>query len=447
MKHTITIALLFLLTTNILGQSLSLDSCKMLALENNKRVKEAQMKVDASKQVKKNAFTNYFPKISASAFAMRTNKPLLDLEVPEMNLPVYDGNPVNLATASQFSYFPGMAVQALDYTNTAMLTAIQPLYTGGRIRNGNKLASLGEEVNEEMLELSTDEVILKTEEYYWMIVSLENKKLTLEKYQALLTSLLKDVEVANNVGLVQKSDLLKVQLKMNEIEANKLKLDNGISLLKMTMAQHIGIEYTDSLMVSDSTLNLNSPEAFYTDPKNAMQNRSEYILLNKSVEAEKIQGKMSRGEYMPSLAVGVAGMYLDVMEKQNFYGVLFATVSVPISDWWGGMHKHKEHKIKVDIAKNNLDEKSELLMLQMDKTYKDLNESYKQVSIAELGSEQAKEHLKVMDDNYKAGVVNTSDLLEAQAIYQQSEDALVDAKTIYKIKLAYYRQATAQKNI
>ena len=111
-----------------IAQSLTLDSCKVYALENNKKLIEAQLEVEAAKQVKKEAFTNYFPIVNAGAVAMKANRSLLETEIPEMNLPVYDGNPANIGTATQFAYFPGMEISVLDYTNIGMVTAIQPLY-------------------------------------------------------------------------------------------------------------------------------------------------------------------------------------------------------------------------------------------------------------------------------------------------------------------------------
>jgi outer membrane protein TolC len=188
------------------SQTLSLDSCKIYALKNNKRLREAQLKLDASKEVKKNAFTNYFPKVDAGATAMKSSKSFIEMEFPEMNLPVYDGIPANIATATQFAYFPGMNIELLDYANVGYVSAIQPIYAGGRIRNGNKLASLGEELSGYNLNLTTDEVLVKTEEYYWTIVNLEEKKETLKSYKNLLNNLLKDVSVAYEAGLIQKSD-------------------------------------------------------------------------------------------------------------------------------------------------------------------------------------------------------------------------------------------------
>lgn len=443
-KVLLFLSITVVLTATANAQNLSLDSCKQYALDNNKRLKEAHMRSNAASEVKKNAFTNYFPTIDAGAMVMKSSKGLIEAKVPEMNLPVYDGNPANLANPTQFTYFPGMNIELLDYVNAGMITAIQPVYAGGRIRNGNKLASLGEEFAGYQEHLTKDEILVTTEYYYWNLLALKEKKKTLNGYQQLLTSLLKDVTVSYNAGLIQKSDLLKVKLELNNIKTNRLMLDNGMTLLKMTMAQHIGIEYNENMSITDTIIDITPPADIFNNPDDALANRYEYRMLNRAVDAEILQKRMARGEFMPSLAVGAQGLYLDVADKKNSYGIMFATLSVPLSGWWGGSHKIKEHDIKVDIARNNLADKSELLKLQITKAYKDLIESYEQISVAEMSVDQANEHLNVVNDNYQAGIVSTSDLLEAQATYQSAKDKLVDAKTKYKIKKAEYLKTTAQ---
>jgi outer membrane protein TolC len=321
--------------------------------------------------------------------------------------------------------------------------AIQPIYAGSRIRNGNKLATLGEEFSQHNIDLTSEEVVLKTENYYWTLVSLKQKMKALTSYENLLNNLLKDVRVSYDAGLMQKSDVLKVQLETNKISANKLQLENGISLLNMTLAQHIGIVYSDTFHVANCSFDIANPQFLYRDPEGALESRTEYQMLNKAIKAEELKKKLARGEYMPQVAIGVQGLYMDVLDNTTTNALAFATLSIPISDWWGGSHKLKEHELKINIAQNNLEEKSELLKLQMDKTYKDLIESYKQINIAELSQEQAREHLKVIQDNYDAGIISTSDLLEAQAMYQQTQDEMVDAKAIFKIKQAYYLQSVS----
>jgi outer membrane protein TolC len=233
-------------------------------------------------------------------------------------------------------------------------------------------------------------------------------------------------------------------MKLNDIDANKLKLENGIEMVKMALCQHIGIPYSEGILLQDTTFIVNTPETLYTLPENALPNRTEYQILNDVISAEELQKRLSKGEHLPQFAVGVAGQYLDIADQQNTYGIAFATLSVPISGWWGGKYKTQEHNIKIDIAKNNRNEKSELLKLQMAQSFNALSEGYKQIAVASAQLEQAAEHVKVVTDNYDAGIVSTSDLLEAQAVYQEAKDNLTDAQSVYQIKQTNYKQVVAR---
>jgi len=120
----------------------------------------------------------------------------------------------------------------------------------------------------------------------------------------------------------------------------------------------------------------------------------------------------------------------------------FGTVTIPLTDWWGGSYKLKEHKLKEEIAQNNASYTAELLQLQMEKAWTDLQESHQQIKIAEEAIGQASENLKITTDNYRAGIIGISDLLEAQAILQSTRDQLTDAQCAYRVKMAEYLKAT-----
>jgi multidrug efflux pump subunit AcrB/outer membrane protein TolC len=440
------VVIMFLLTlpvfsANTDAQTLSLDSCKNLALQNNHKIKESNYEVIQSQEQKKEAFTNYFPKVSASGVAMRSKDYLIKGSIPQMNLPVYDGNPANLASSTLFAYVPNIPINIMDYMNMASITAMQPIFAGGRIYNGNQLAKTGTDIYTEKQALTTTEVLVKTEELYWTVISLNEKAKTVKSYKKLLDTLHRDVAVAYKAGLVQRTDLLKVQLKMNEIEINKMKLNNGISLAKRALCQHIGVVYDSLLMLDNTKLASEQPLLKLTDPTIAVGNRPEYKILEKAIKAEELQKKMAIGENLPQVAIGVSGFYLDVMDNTTTNALAFATVSIPITDWWGGSHKIKQSRAKVESAKNKLAETSELLTLQITQANNELNENYFQISISQKSVEQAQENLKVTSDNYKAGVSSMSDLLEAQSAYQSALDSLTEARCNYQIKKARYMQA------
>ncbi|MBE62170.1 MAG: hypothetical protein CMB89_07390, partial [Flammeovirgaceae bacterium] len=252
MKKLIILAISLIGGVLVYGQNtLGLEESKEKALQNNVAMKNSALEVKAMQEVKKNAQTAYFPKVSASLFAMKALDPLVEIDVPGGNLPVYDGDPANLATATEFAYFPGLNLGVLEEAQVAAVNLVQPLYTGGRIANGNKLAQLGVDVKEKQLDMTEDQVLLQTEQQYWLIVSLQEKEKTIAKYEELLNSVEKQVNDAYNAGLILKNDLLKVQLKKSELQANKSQLKNGKKLATMQFCQTIGIEYDSTLILSE----------------------------------------------------------------------------------------------------------------------------------------------------------------------------------------------------
>ena len=165
-------------------------------------------------------------------------------------------------------------------------------------------------------------------------------------------------------------------------------------------------------------------------------------MLSGVVKAEELQKKITLGENLPQIAVGVAGYYLDMMDNSSTNSLAFATVSIPISDWWEGKHKMNQNRIKIANAQNQLDETAELLKLQVTQTNNELNQSYFQVEVAKKSVKQAEENLKITTDNYRAGVVSMSDLLDAQSAWQCTLDGLAEAQCNYQIKRAQYLKAT-----
>jgi multidrug efflux pump subunit AcrB/outer membrane protein TolC len=424
------------------AQTISLDSCKQLALQNNRKIKEAELQVRASGQQRKEVFTNFFPKVSVAAFAMRSADYLLKIKTPEMNLPVWDGkNPAQLMYPTQFAYFPSLSIGLLDYMNTATVTVALPVYAGGRIRRGYKLARLGEDVNVYQKEMTRDEVLARTEELFWTLQSFSEKEKTIRSYQLMLDSLYRDVSNYSRAGLAQKNDVLKVQLKQNELKTNLLKLKNGINLTKRALCQHIGLAY-DSSLVFTAPADMTAAALVFKDPEQLVKNRSEYHLLNKAVEVKQVQKKLAAGEYMPQLSLVGTGFTYDVMNKTSNNALGMVSLSIPITDWWAGSHKIKKQEIEVEQAESSLQENTELLILQIRQTANEVEETSYQVSVSRVSVEQATENLRISHDNYKAGIIGISDLLEAQAIVQQALDNLTDAQCQFQSKLAKYKLMT-----
>jgi outer membrane protein TolC len=375
---------------------------------------------------------------------MKTTDYLVKATTPQMNLPVYDGNPMSLLNPTLFAYVPPISLNLVDYINMGYVMAAQPVFAGGRIYNGNRLARTGLEINQHKESLTKTEVLVKTEELYWNLTSLNEKMATLEAYRLLLDTLNHDVSSALRAGLVQRTDILKVQLKQNELEIKRIQLTDAIALCKMALCLHIGIPCDSNLVLTDKVPDAEDPGYLFVDSESAVKNRNEYHILEKAVRAEELQKKIRLGEYLPRMAVGVAGVYNDMMDKTDEFGIAFATVSVPISDWWGGAHTLKESALKIENAQLRLEETADFLSLQVNHARNDLYEMYFRTAMARKSLDQATENLGVTKANYKAGVASMADLLEAEAVHQEAIDNQIESQCNYHIKKACYLESINQ---
>ncbi len=426
-------------------QGLTLEESKRLALQNNAKIKNSVLEIRAAHQASRAAFTKYFPTIAADGLMFRAQEDLLEISTQGGNLPVYDGNPVHIPLATQFAYLPGATTGMLQSGAIGVVSAVQTVFAGGRIISGNRLASLGEDVSEYRDQISRNEVLFTTEEQYWQVLSLHGKLATISKYEETLNSLLRRVEDAYRSGLVTKSDVLKVRLKRSDVLLNKSKLRNATTLATMALCQHIGIPYDSTLTLCDSLSAGELPESYYVDNTEALKSRAEYRLLRAAVRSEELQSNMKLGEYLPQLGVGVSGLYLKFdQNKDRTVGMVFGTVSIPLSGWWEASHTLNERSLREEMAENALKENSELLLLQMEKAWHDLTESHQQVLLGGEALAQAEDNLAANQDSYNNGMTPVSDLLEAQAEVQHSREQLQDAQAGFRTKIAAYLQATGR---
>ena len=427
------------------AQTYSLEQLKDSALLNNIAMRSARLDIDAAQQQRKEAFTNFFPNVSGTGLWFNANKGMaqMDMNLSEQISPELGASLSQMLPPEALAALGSpISISMMKNGTIGSLMAIQPLFTGGQIINGNKLAKVGEDVSRLQLQLSENEVLKQTEQYYWQLVSLEQKMKTIEAVEALLQEIHKDVDVAVRAGVAMRNDLLQVQLRQNDIQSQKLKLQNGISLVKMLLSQYCGIK-NESWNVECGRLNEISSAA--VPPSTFNENvLPEYQLLQKQVEATKLQRKMEVGKNLPSLGIGAGYNYHNLLDNDHTFGMVFATVSVPISDWWGGSHAIKRKKIQQQKAEEQLEDNSQLLKIRMQKAWNDVQESYQQLGIARQSIEQAEENLRLNRNYYKAGTCRMSDLLEAQLLYQQSCDKHTDAYADYQNKLLEYRQATGQ---
>ena len=385
-------------------------------------MKNARLDVKGAEEVRKEAFTKYFPSISATGGAFTSDNGMAELAL-----------------------VPGLLEMTMA-KNGVMggVTAVQPVFAGGQILNNNKLAALAVEVSRYQMKQSENEVLLTVEQYYWLHVSLQEKRKTVSLLETLIDNLYKDVEASVRAGVANRNELLQVQLKKNSIASDRLKVDNNLRLSKMLLSQYIGLPEDDFTVQATLQEPLPSPETYRIDLMSALPTTVAYKLLDKNVEASRLQYKLKVGQNLPSVGIGAGYMYHNILDTDHSFGMIFATVSVPLTDWWGGSHAIRKQKLKLKAAEYTRQDTNEKLLLQMQKLWNELEEAYKQAKISEESVKTAEENVRLSTDCYQVGTETLSDLLNAQSLLQQSRDQYTDDYTNYLIKRTEYLQATGR---
>ena len=420
---------------------LSVQDCIDMALENNIELKNSQLEIEKARATKKEAQTAYLPTVTAQALAFDALNPMFTFGIDDINnaqlrqilYTLYAEYGAQLGLKKEYSFVQdGVMLNAM---------AMEPIYAGGRIRNGNKLAKLGIEAAEYQSKVKEDEVRLQTETLYWQIIALEEKNATLDHLDQLLDTLDKDLAGAIEAGLAMPTDQYKLRVKQNESQLNRKKLNDGITLLKMLMAQHIGADW-QTMTLTDTLGFETEPSAYFQLAETAVANRNESHLLDLSLKAEDLKKKMTLGEALPSLMVGGSASYHTIFDNTKPNAMVFAVLQVPITDWHKTSIKLKKHNLDTEIAENTRRDLTEKMELQTNQAWFNLEQSWLRITMAQTSLKDAEANLKITQDYYEAGLVTLSDVLEAQTLLKQSRDELTDSRVEYRINLVKYKQMT-----
>lgn len=298
----------------------TLDECKHMAVANNADIYMADNNLRAAIETRREAFTKYFPQVSAGGTWFKTHNDVLEYNVLDL-----------------------FTLGIINKGKAAGIWALQPVFAGGRIVNGNKLAKVGEEAARIRKEQSINQVQLQTEALYWQLVTLKAQKHTVESAITMLDTLSRQVGEAVDAGVAMRNDLLKVELKRNGYRADLVNLDNGIELMKMLLAQQVGLGVDARVDVRETVPDTVPvyPEALFMNSAEALGLTSDHRLLVKNVEAKELEKRMEVGNYLPQVGVAAGWFYHDVFNQNHNFGGVMVTVSVPISGWWGGFSRHK----------------------------------------------------------------------------------------------------------
>ncbi len=422
----------------------TLEQCKEAAVKNNRKLQNARMEIEASSEQEKEIRAKYYPQISLNLLAFHAFDKIIksDGVFPAEMAALAQINPAFAEMAGQPYSF-----KELDRGYTASLTAMIPLYAGGQITTGNKLAKIGSDVSRLQLGMSEKEVERKISENFWQVAQVKYNLQTIAKAEEQMDAVMQQVTNYVNAGVTTRNALLKVKLRKQELASNRLKAENAQRILLMLLAQQVGAE--------SEGFDISVPSVDSVDFSQAIQQRdgaaarTELKLVSKNVEAQQLQVKMERGKLLPTVAVGLVGFHSDM---GGFSGMVskyaptpmtnmlaLATVSVPISDWWGGIHTIRRARIKLQQAENDYNEAMEKLHIETESAWLNVTESYKQIEIAKSSVEEAEENYRMSLNLYNAGKETITDLLSAETLLRQSKDQLSCAVADYYIRLADYQ--------
>ena len=210
----------------------------------------------------------------------------------------------------------------------------------------------------------------------------------------------------------------------------------------MALAQYIGAEGDIDVSTTIDASALPAYPMIKVDHSTAVAATSEYQLLQKNVDATSLQRKMEEGKRLPTVGVGVGYNYMNMGSGiKNNFGAVFATVTIPISQWWSGSYAVKRKKLAEENARQQLTDNAQLLEIRMQKNWNDVDNAYKQLVLAKKSIEQSEENLRLNRNFYHAGTVTMNNLLDAQQKYQQCRDQYTDAYAALQTKILEYEQS------
>lgn len=435
-----------------LSRSLSLEECRSLAVENNADVRNAALDVMAARAQKQEALAEYFPKVSVTAFTFYAFNPMLEIGITDiLGKSDFSYNLQNVINSLASSYGFDPVYSTLRHGVTAGVSVMQPVFAGGRIVSGNRLAALGVEAAGLQQNITRRKTAEDIEKNYWQVIALEEKMKTLDQMQTLLDTLYKDVSSACAAGLVTENDILQVRLKQNELRSGKIQLKNGIRLSKMLLFNSIGVEYNpystiaddsvpyiDDISLSDRPDSLLPPGHYYRPEEEIAASQDESRLLEIAVQAKKLEKRMALGEAMPQIGVGATYGYTDLINDGRMNGAVYAMVQIPISDWGKTSRKVQRYDYQLQKAQNQQEYLNAQLVLQIRKLWLDLESSWEQMTVAQESVRTAEASVRDLTAYYEAGLSPLSELLQAQTQLREAADDYTEQSIGYAMALQAY---------
>ena len=490
MKHKLLILALTTLATSAQAQqTLTLDSCRAMALRNNKTLSASRLQLDMARYNKKAAKTKYLPHISALGGYELTSREISLLSKDQKSALANAGTNTtgalhndiagaltNLAqqgilTPEQASNLGGMFGQvgskigeAVNHvgqnivdafrTDTRQMYALsvmltQPVYMGGAIIAANRMAAIGEEMAQNNIEASTQNTLHSIDQAYWTVVSVHHKKQLAESYLAVVKKLDDDVSKMIREGVATRADGLKVDVKVNEAEMSLTQAENGLALAKMLLCQLCGMDVDSDITLADENADniVEQADDAQADRAVAMENRPELKLLQNSADMSRQATKLVRAAYLPQVLLtgGYVATNPNVFNgfERKLSGMwnVGVMVRVPLWNWMEGTYKVRASRIATTIVELERDDIREKIDLQVSQSQFKAKEANRRLAMAIKNVENAEENLRCANLGFKEGVIPTTDVMAAQTAWVQAQSQKIDAEVDVKMSQVNLKKA------
>jgi outer membrane protein TolC len=475
-------ALLITIAAYADAQTLTLDSCRALAIANNKELLISNEKINSAYYQHKAAKTNYLPKLSAEASYLHNQKEVSILNDKQKNalngIGTTFGTSAQQTAASIAAKYPDLAPMISSLGSTYLptistslnslgtsivdafrtdtrnmyggaLTLIQPLFMGGKIVAYDHITQYAEELARQQHEMGMQDVILSVDQAYWQVVSLVNKKKLAEGYLKLLNTLDHDIDRLITNGFATKADGLSVKVKVNEAEMMLTKVEDGLSLSKMLLCQICGLNLSAPIHLADEDIDNLSvvPAKAQYNVQTAYDNRPELKSLELATKIYDEKVKVTRADYLPQLSL--IGNYLVTNPstyngfEKKFKGMWNVGVmfKMPIWNWGEGSYKVRQAKAEANITRYQLSDAREKIELQVNQSADKVNEAIKRYNMATKNMEKANENLRYANVGFKEGVIPASNVLEAHTAWLQAQSEKIDAEVDIKLTNIYLQKS------
>jgi outer membrane protein TolC len=426
---------------SISQEVLSLKKCRELAKEHNQDVQNAALNVAIYESHLKSNKTNQLPKLDFSASLTRLGDPQVT-KMPAFQLPKVDLTPSGVL-------FPGGTLyEAPDNLYKLNLSLIQPIYMGGKLRNLNKLSQKQVDLSRENLRLEKSNLLLTTDDTYWLIVSLKEKLVLTKESIKFLEEFKKDINNFYEVGLATRNDVLQAQVNLNHVTLANIEAENGFDLANMSLNRLIGLPLWQKLPLKDSVVNKAILPDFEVAHKKALAQRPELKMSQLAVDMGELGIKMTRADQLPSVSVGVNGYH----GNPNHFGVdegetswnATAMVKIPVFHWGEKIQAVKRSKMQHQQSILELEKNKDLIALDVQQSLYGLKVAISKMSFTETALEQAEENLNVTRNNFSVGVASVTQVLDAQVSWQSSYSNYIDAKISCQQKYSIYLKAIGE---